>query len=384
MDYNTWINKIFLLKIKPDIKNYLTNLMKIKSKPNFVQVDNSKLNMALTNIGGHHDIILTFDIEFQTALLDDDKFTSDKKFKNMNAISFCQEFGMIIFLRDYTNTWYFVGSFMINFQNVSKYNISPKFIKMTMSTYMSVSSTNEKLLKQNESKIIISNQIDKIFNDIKYLNSVKKFIINHELFINILSDESQQQVIMLFDKVSNGININFNLNKIKKILDQINYNLYENFVSKKYKDIIVEQKRIYHNDKNVIDRTLTNNEEKYFMENFKNILDYSYIVVKGQRDMSALHNTYKLIFNVKKSKLNFSHFYNIEIFNQLSQNIYGSAQLEKTFIGLSNDVIYKKNVRPFFRKLNITGKSHNPLIDSLYTLVVAIIVNMALNNYFVK
>lgn len=397
MNHTKWINKLLTINAHSYIKNnyipIIIKLMSLKGSPNFIRIENKKLNLALGNIGGHNKIILSFDIEFQTALFKEAKFSSDKQINNMNVVSFAEEFGMMIFMSDIDKNWYYLGSMFINFQNINKHMIDEDMIKMTLSTYMTVTKNTENKIKQNEKKIFISQHIDNII-DIHNLNNtnlfnktvdtVKTNILKNELFKKLLSNDDKINCIVLFDQLKNKEDVIKNAGKLKKILEQINYNLFPVLLSDGYKKIIEKQKKLYYDDSLVINRSLSIIQEKEFLNNFKHLLEQSYVVVKGQRDMIAMHNTFKLVFNIKKSNLSFNHFYNIEIFNQLSQNIYGSAQLGKTYEGLSSDPMYVKHIKPFFDSINLIGKSHNPLVDAMYTIIVAIIVNMALNHYFVK
>ena len=170
------------------------------------------------------------------------------------------------------------------------------------------------------------------------------------------------------------------------MLKDISFSIFGQFVQDEddYYNNFIRQWDLYMNDPEVINRTLTDQQEKLFFDYFKVIIGHAYIVVKGKRDMDALNNTYKLISDSENSKIGFDSYYDIEIFNQFSRRISGSGQLENTYNALIKDKLYIKHIKPFFDyvQIKIGSNAHNPLVDSMFTIVVAIVINIGINKYF--
>jgi hypothetical protein len=97
-------------------------------------------------------------------------------------------------------------------------------------------------------------------------------------------------------------------------------------------------------------------------------------------DLIALRNMSMLIQN---EDIDFEHYYDIETFNGFSNFQYKSSQLENTYKGLIETNIYKTIAKPFFDNIidDIGDKAHNPATDSFFTIVVAVTMNLIINDY---
>lgn len=141
------------------------------------------------------------------------------------------------------------------------------------------------------------------------------------------------------------------------------------------RELVLYQNKIYWNDPLVKERILDIPQAKDFLNLFLSLSDNSIFVLKGQSDIKVIKNQYFSFFNVIKHEI-FKNIYDIELFNGFSNFFFGRATLEKTFIGLTQLPIYKKCT--FFDKYISNLKAHNPVSDSFYTIIVAVIINFIL------
>lgn len=140
-------------------------------------------------------------------------------------------------------------------------------------------------------------------------------------------------------------------------------------------ELVLYQNKIYWDDPLVKERTLNLQQAKEFLNLFLSLSNKSIFVLKGQSDIKVIKNQYFSFFNIVKHNI-FKNIYDIELFNGFSNFFFGRATLEKTFIGLTELPIYKQCA--FFNKYISNLKAHNPVSDSFYTIVVAVIINLVL------
>ena len=78
--------------------------------------------------------------------------------------------------------------------------------------------------------------------------------------------------------------------------------------------------------------------------------------------------------------------YDIETFNGFSKMYFNNAQLDTTYYGLTKTDIYNRFAKSFFDDIvkEIGEKAHNPVTDSLFTIIVAVAMNLIINEYFTK
>ena len=172
------------------------------------------------------------------------------------------------------------------------------------------------------------------------------------------------------NKTLNKMNINDNL-----VQDLDIFKLYPN-INTNISETILLQNNNYWNDPFVLNRTLTTDEAKHFLNTFLSV-NGTYLV-KGQMDIKVIKNHFRLLFN-KHPKNIFNKVYDIEIYNNLSKTYFGSAKLKETFDNIIKLPIYNNSL--YFDFLLNDLRPHNPVSDSIYTFIIAVIINLILINY---
>lgn len=306
-----------------------------------ITITNKYITHALNNINVYKPYIICLDVEFQSANLN----TSDKYIIDSGTARFIREIGIIIFRKE-GDFWIYESNSFVNFPDISKFGINKELIHLITSTFSTVDPTT--------------------FDKMEKLERIFK---NKELL-----------------KIKNlDLGLNSDPDKINKILNNLIYEI-DGKILKKYKldkYYINYQKinKLYWKDKLVKNRTLNIKNIVLFLNYLKELSKDAVFLVKGKMDFKAINNTYTL-FGFDKPNLENS--YDIEVFNGLSKNIYGNSQLKTTFEGLAKTDIFNKYVYDFVLDLfqDFGDKAHNPLVDSLFTVLVGIIINIGLNKTF--
>jgi hypothetical protein len=368
---NVWEQLIENMNIWDDIKNKILNLFKFNDKHHFYKLTNQKIITSFQNIKSYKNIYIVFDIEFQTIITTNMKYLTDKNSKGESIASFPRELGLMVFIRDNDLNMYYVGSIFKNFRDMSEKGIDVNDFKYTLSKYTTVTDETIKKMEQN----------DTIFNLDLELNALDKG--NSTLLLN--SDIFKTEKYFSQKKISELVNksdlTTEDITKIKKILLKVHFNVYRKYLKPPNQKIFDSQMKLYSNDPLTKKRLLSVTDELKLLDAMINISSDSCFIVKGTRDFDTLNNY--VIFLKIPNKFNFTHLYDIELFNGFSKLKYNSAQLEYTYNGLINSGFYKQNRTDLdIIKNNISGIAHNPLVDSYYTLVVALIINISLNDTF--
>lgn len=162
----------------------------------------------------------------------------------------------------------------------------------------------------------------------------------------------------------------------------MSHQIYEKYLDDKYKKLFRKQWDLYLSDPFVKRRTLDKKKEREFIGLLIKIFNYCCFITKGKRDFDALNNSSLLILNKHMPELTFENHYDIEIYNPFSRNMFGSAQLEVTYKNFVRLDVYKIHAEFLFDRIMSTmkGAAHNPVIDSVYAMVVAVVVNLMLND----
>lgn len=143
--------------------------------------------------------------------------------------------------------------------------------------------------------------------------------------------------------------------------------------NKDVKDIIMMQNYLYWKDPFVKNRTLNLDQASIFLKLFLSFSNKAMYILKGQSDIKVIRNHYYLFF--KEINI-FPRIYDIEMFNGFSKYLFNSAKLEETFNGLIKLPVYRHCL--FFDKYIKNLKAHNPVSDSFYTIIIAVIINLLL------
>jgi len=371
MNFNEWIkvykkinkSEYFENEISPQLINLIKNYSK---KYTIIRIKNKCVNNALRNLTTMSRIIISLDAEFQT-VLDESMPYTEINFKGDKVAPMIRELGMMIFLMDKKDmVWYYIGNLHVNFNIYS----DVYKIRYLLSKYCTVTDNTRKIMENNDKFFDVSQiynlskgQIYKIINKSFLVN---EFTNNKDKILDIIQSNNQ-----LFDK---------DKYMIQRLLRNIPFEVYGEYIKgTKYEDIFTTQFDLYMGDKLVKDRLLSHEQELLLLDILYKLTPYTCIVLKGKRDMYALNNTVK--YTGYTNNINFTDIYDIEIFNAFSRNNYGNAQLETTYNGLIETDIYHKHVRREFKHIqrSIGGDAHNPVVDSLFTIIVAIVINIGMN-----
>jgi len=380
MDRKTWSSEIDKLDIWPDLKLKIMTLMSITENDlQFYKIKNPKVKDAFVNIKSYKNVYIVFDIEFQTSIIDKkSNYKIDSSPRGDIIASFPREFGMMVFVRDKLNDVYYLGSTHINFRSLTEFGFNKNDLKYMLSTYTTVSdSTLERMAKN-----------DRIFKLENELNELKDgnydALLESEVF-GLESDAIQSKIVDIINELKDVDPYDDDekqrkISIINRSLQRVAFAVYGRYLTKT-KPAYDDQFKAYYSDQLVKSRMLGKKQELQFVTAFLDISHDTCFIVKGLRDLDAMSNIGTLL-NIEKP-LDINHIYDIEIFNGFSKMKYGSAQLEATYNGVISSSIYKKNNEDLNEIVTtIIGSAHNPLMDSYYTLVVALVMNMGLNEYF--
>lgn len=386
MDITKWTTNINSLNIPSTIKEliipFFTNF-KSDDSLNFIKINNKHVTAALNNINNYKPILVCTDAEFQSSI---------------SNLKYIKELGILFFIRDKTDTFYYIGSIFVNFNSVIEYNIDISSLRPIFSTYSTVTSSTLENMINNELpfklEYVISPLEDKLLfkNHNKYLQKIDDIIMelnNNYIYTYITNDNFKKQINTNFEylKIAKTYeDATRELNYMKKKLMKTKFDIYGIHLQKTDLYInFLKSHELYWSDTLVKERLkLTNNKEDLFFDLFAKISENSLFVVKGVQDFIALNNMVTLLkLNIK---INFDNSYDIETFNGLSNHLYESSQLENTYKNIVKTKIYNQFAKPIFDTIskNIGDKAHNPVVDSLFTIIVAVTINIGLNQYFEK
>lgn len=405
MSYNIWVTEFdkiidqiksrnFVNHMVPTIKHFVKKFCKTFD---IIKIDNDELNKSLDNIGGFNRLIISFDIEFQSMIVPktNNYISFPTIFKN-NAASFVKEFGLIMFIRDDKRNWFYIGHIFVNFPGLTTFDINLSHTRYFPSLYATVSDKTKELMEQNDKYFYLDYSIDMFElydtsqNYLNLVNKIEQIFQQSDLVNEFIDDKNRKLLFEIINKIKKSYPDNINyikhaITELKKIIKDVPFNIYGKYIdNNKLKKIFYNQSKLYWNDPLVKSRLIDKKSAKMFLDMFNTLSDNTYYIVKGKRDIEALNNTFMLLHDSKKSDMDLKYIYDIEIFNQLSNRFFGGAKLEMTYEGMTNSPIYKHTSQTFFNKLtHIIGETaHNPVTDSLFTVIVAVTINLILNSYF--
>lgn len=324
MQFNTWKNKISDL-VAPKYSDIIIELFNFVGSTLLIDhIEEQHLSAVLDDISNTSRIIIAFDLEFQNTTnlgggAKYHQYYGEATALRDRSYSFIREFGLVVFIKS-DNGWYYIGNILLNFPNLAN-NINPTYIRYTSAPYASVT--------------------DKTYEEMSY----------HDSFF---SSYNKKFVFNLYP-----------------------YNCSELIKDPQFKDLILAQNYIYWADPDVKKRTLGDRDAKRFLDLFIALVNFSICVVKGQNDFKVFHNHYTFLNN-KTPKLGiFKKIYDIEVFNGLSNTFFGASKLETTF---SHLIKLKSYDITFFNKYIENLKAHNPVSDSLFTIIVVVAIHLIINN----
>lgn len=379
MDFKKWEKKVLNLDIYDHIKNNLINLFKIchrQDSLNFIKIKDPELLRIFYNINNYKNILVCFDIEFQSAITNNKKYITTPNMKGDKVARFIRELGGLFFVKD-NRYWYYIGHIFINFSPLEAYGFQKKDLRHIESKYASVTNETFNIMEQNEEPFHLERYIK-----FKNMIDLKKKLMKDYIFKKIVDPQTKKRILNKIEMLNKSTQPESDLRYIEKILYKIQFEIYGKYLNQELIDQLSISNEAYWNDPLVKERLIENKEDIFF-DLFKEISNEAIFLVKGRMDFIAMKNSQFLIS--KNNNLNFDHYYDIETFNGFSSLVCQSSQLENTYKCLI-DKKYPSNIKVLLDqiKASIGGiKAHNPLVDSYFTIVVAIIINLGLNQLFI-
>lgn len=382
-DYNKWKHKINKLNVYDDIKEHIIGLSKFSKSPyHYMKIKNDNITKSFLNIDAYRYIYLAFDIEFQRMTTNNNKY--ELNVNQMFAI-FPRELGLMMFIRDNENFMHYVGNIFVNFQSLAMKGFDILNMGYTQSIYSTVTKYTNNEMTDNDNYFKLDYMFKKLYADNlndKLINDLINKIENKDL-LDILPSKDKNKI---FVKINDLKNLNNNttilqkIEDIKNILKQIPFNISGKHLNKYDRSKFMDQHMLYNSDPLVKKRLLTSTNEVSFMNFLHETSKSSCLIAKGNLDIVALNNMNNLL-DIENSFKTMT-MYDIEVFNNFSRTHFGSAKLEATYENIIEYKIYEDNFNEFVKiKDTIKGSAHNPLVDSYYTIVVALVINMILNSY---
>lgn len=404
MNIEKWKTHINGLTLLPNLKTNIITLFSDYGHNKscaFIPIRDSKIVAAFNNINNYKPITLCLDIEFQSAIIHtnskNNKYINTDKVKNDKVGKFIRELGFLVFLKDKDFKLYYIGHIFLNFKPLTDFKDSgftKKDVRLIGSKYATVLPETFEHMDKLETQYHLEYLLDDIedaWTNKKLIQDIFKQITTHYLFKNILNKKAQENVKISFGKLNEATTqaaVFEELKYIKRQLHNIQYDIYAKYLDKSDLKNFDKLNELYWNDPLVQDRLkLLKNKYEDFMELFRLISQDSILLVKGRMDLVALKNMSLLILP-KQEELVLDNYYDIETFNGFSKTHYNSSQLEHTYLGLVETQTYKKNksMKKLFTEIisMIGDKAHNPVADSLFSIIVAVVINLGLNEHFAK
>jgi hypothetical protein len=300
----------------------------------------SKINNIL-NLVSNKEYITCFDCEFQSYLLDNDKYIGENISignKLYNIKSFVLEIGGILLKKDKKdNQWYIIGDFMFNnpiLINEDRKIFNYQTVRMLIPEYINTKESTMKKINKYYNNILSSVDEKKFMNSFDRRSETK-----FRLFGSFFRNEDN-----FLKNYDNKKMFEYHVKIIEDYSRDIEYRTYD----------IVEISSFYYK-----------------------ISKYSTLLVKGNRDIESMKNIITL--TNYKYDTNYSIRYvnkvDIESFNNIFKIKTGSAKLEDNYKSVikTKDSMIKKLLDEL-EKIHSMKKAHNPLVDALFTFVVCIYI----------
>ena len=308
----------------------------------FINKSNIKINSKINNIlnlVSNRDYITCFDCEFQSYLLNNDKYIGESiniGNRLYDIKSFVLEIGGIL-LKKKDKQWYIIGDFMFNnpvLINEDRKNFNYQTVRMLIPEYINIKESTAKKLN-------------------KYYNSIMESV-NEKKFMNVFDRKSETRFRLYgsFFRNENNFLDNYDNKKmfeyhVKIIDDYIKETKYRTYSMKEISDF------------------------------YYNICKYSTLIVKGNRDIETMKNIITLTNSKYKTNYYIRYIDKIDIenFNNIFKLKTNSAKLEDNYKSIlkTKDKMISNFVKEL-EKIHSMKKAHNPLVDALFTLIVCIYI----------
>jgi hypothetical protein len=318
-------------------------LREIKQKAIYNTPVSGKLADTLQSIAGFARYAFIFDAEFQ------------RVYNQQREMRHILEFGGIMFERDKNKKWFYVGNFHFNLPPASKNT------GLIHSTFLTVTPQTQSAMDEIEKDYMLYPKLDALKDHPEEFKKYYYSLLNHPLvkkkrIPKLDPDKEPNKIIKLF----------------KNMLYQLN----------KYdvgKSAFHGMWKLYLNDPLVKKRTIK--PSRKWLLSFKEVLEDSLLIVKGMNDIIAIDN---LFDHYKVGKIQDKiQTLDIAVYNGAFRETCKSAELEQSYWCIINNNLTDPEIKPIFKIIykSLETKdmtAHNPLIDSFYTLVVAVSMHSVL------
>ena len=409
MNYTEWSSKINKLKFndRAKIKNLLSDNTS-RPKRAFQKITDSHVYKALATISNKSDVIIAFDVEFQNAISEGiaKPYMNSKTDQNDRYATMCRELGASVFVFGKNSSsheykgWYHIGDLLAYFPLACDYEESGftrENMKYIQSTYSSVSVVTRGLMKENDQKF----KHPSILDDISSLKQkddepVDTFIdrtssniaiIRDHYFMSIFGSSRKEEINKALLDISNeitkdSIDNSIIIDRYKRIVNiykELPFLVFGRYIkdNSELTSAFMNQIDIYSDD--ISSSLMTKTATRNFISSFVSIGYHCTYIIKGDRDITAIKNHYVLTHNSKAPYFD-KNIYDIERYNYLSYVLCGDGKLETTFACLEKTNIYKDHVETYI-DASSSSTAHNPLIDALFTIAIAITINSILFKY---
>ena len=332
MNFDSWQKRINNLAIYPIVKENIISFFRYFSNDeslSFITIDDDKLIASLNNINHYRTITICMDAEFQTTLVgENSNYIAYENFFGNQAARFPRELGMLIFLKDNENIWYYIGHIFINFNSLTNYGFDEIDTRLVESKFSTVTERTFQNMEDNEQVFKLDTLLDDLLNENLFknerrFNSTVDEIIdelqNNFIFNNFLRNDSKQNIINKLYSLkskSNFREVEKEIKYIKRPLSKVQFEIYGRYLLNELYERFLNNQNLYWNDRLVKTRLqLIDGKETIFFNTLAKLSEEAIYLVKGMMDFQALRNMYRLIFNTKKEKIKLENYYDIEFFN---------------------------------------------------------------------
>lgn len=318
-------------------------LHEIKQKAIYNTPVTGKFAETLQSIAGFANYAFVFDAEFQ------------RIYNQQREMRHILEFGGILFERDKHKNWSYIGNFHFNIPPMSKNT------GLIHSTFLTVTPKTQNKMNEIEKDYMFYPKLEALKDNPKefkkyYYSLLDNPIVKKKRIPRMDPDEEPNKIIKVFK------NMLYSLNKYD-VGKSAFHNMWKLYLS----DPLVEKRMV--------------KPSRKWLLSFKEVLENSLLIVKGLNDIIAIDN---LFDHYKVGKIQDKiQMLDIAVYNGAFRETCKSAELEKSYWCIINNNLTDPEMKPtlktIYKSLGTNDMTaHNPLIDSFYTLVVALSMHSVL------
>lgn len=357
MTDDSWFHPIkTVLRDWPDImRSVFQVLSRVRLKHTIPSRLATSMSRKLSGISPHSPIAFFYDVEFQHQMV-----------RGQQEITYPLEIGGILFARIAT-VWWYLANFHMNCPIVGPF----ESLRVFQSKYVTVSPSTSAALADIEKQYLFGDSLDEATDSATFAARY-----NLALQSNMARRRGLRSILWSFRK---GAIQTSERSKIVKKFKGIAFTLSCRDIGRHN---FYKIWRLYSNDSWVKLRKTHIDSE--WCKAFHDLVEQSTSIVKGNMDIKAINNLFHL---ASVTPLNRNKMWVVDIaeYNPILFKICGSAQLENTVRCLFQKSKVNIDMSRQFNTLRLklclqntdTDEiiAHNPLVDSFFTLIVAVIMS---------